>query len=195
MNTRILGTIIAFTAITIVLSQIRIPLPFPPPGFTYQVYQIPIVVTVLFVGMKYGIVVGFLNMLVQMLFPSNPMGIVGPTYGFLITISLILGVYVSTKYFSTIATDEKIEQKKILTSTIVVTTIRTLFMLPLDFILFGALLSIALGFSSSEAYAYAFGIMPGIILFNIIVPLYVIPTSYILAHRISKNFKQSMYNE
>ena len=53
MNAKAIGLIAIFTALTIALSQFRIPAPYPP-GFTYKLFQIPIVVAFLFLGLDTG---------------------------------------------------------------------------------------------------------------------------------------------
>lgn len=190
MNSKVIGVTAIFTALTIILSQIRIPAPFPPPGFTYQMYQIPIVIVFLLVGPKYGVAVAFLNMLATMVMPWGPMGILGPPYGFLITLTLLFGVYFSLRIFNLRPlSKDKFRVKNVAIFTIISTLSRTIIALPLDYIAFGVLLSISLGISVPEAYAFAIGIMPGIIVFNLIVPLYVIPISYAITNKISKHYE------
>jgi hypothetical protein len=62
-------------------------------------------------------------------------------------------------------------------------------MLPLDYTVYGALVSVVSGLSMSTAYAIVIAAMPGIILYNITVPIYVVPTSYFIAKKLSKSLK------
>jgi hypothetical protein len=62
-------------------------------------------------------------------------------------------------------------------------------MLPLDYTVYGALVSIVSGLSMATSYAIIVAAMPGIILYNITVPLYVIPTSYYIGKKLSKSLK------
>jgi len=62
-------------------------------------------------------------------------------------------------------------------------------MLPIDYTVYGLLVSIVTGKSISESYAIVYAVMPLIVLFNITVPLYVIPTSYFISRRVAKSLK------
>jgi hypothetical protein len=62
-------------------------------------------------------------------------------------------------------------------------------MLPIDYTIFGALVSVVSGLSMSDSYDLVRAAMPTIILYNITVPLYVIPTSYYIAKKLSKSLK------
>ena len=93
MNPKLIAPIIIFSSLTIVLSQIRIPLPFPPPGFSYQLYQIPIAIAFMLFGVKCGITVASINMIANMLVPKGIMGVFGPPLEFLVTLSLLFAIY------------------------------------------------------------------------------------------------------
>ncbi|MEJ2244337.1 MAG: hypothetical protein P8X87_07435 [Candidatus Bathyarchaeota archaeon] len=195
MNTKVIGVIVTFSALTIILSQIRIPLPFPPPGFSYQLYQIPIVIAFLLIGPKYGFIVALLNMLVNMLIPTGPLGVLGPPFMFLVTLSLLLGIYVASKIseFRGFNNDKNIGWKKITIFSLVATGFRAIFVLPVDFFVFGYFLSMALGMTVSDAFAYAYGIMGGIVIFNLIVAIYVSVVSYFVFIKIRPVFEKYIF--
>lgn len=186
MNTKVIGVITTFSALAIILSQIRIPLPFPPPGFSYQLYQIPIVVAFLLIGSKYGVIVALLNMLVNMLIPTGPLGVFGPPFGFLVTLSLLLGIYFASKIsqFRLDHTNRNIGWKKALIFTLVATVFRAIFVLPVDFFVFGYFLSLAIGMPVADAFAYAYGIMGSVVIFNMIVAIYVTFSSNFVFNKI-----------
>ncbi len=90
--------------------------------------------------------------------------------------------------------------KRTTLSTVFGVITRTIIMLPLDYYVYGYLVSIVSGLSISEAYALILAALPGIILYNITVPLYAIPISYyiakkMLSHYNSDLFKNSLFRE
>ena len=190
MNAKAIGLIAIFTALTIALSQFRIPTPYPP-GFTYKLFQIPIVVAFLFLGPRYGVTIAFLNMIAIEAISGAETAFLGPLYALLITLTMLLGVYISSKYFThkTGSSEGNFDAKPAALSTAIGVISRALLLLPVDYVFLSTVWSVASGMSITEANAYVITIMPGIILFNITVPLYVIPVSYYITKKLSKSFK------
>jgi riboflavin transporter FmnP len=190
MKTRAIGIIIAFTALTSVLNLIRIPVPFLP-FFSYQFGDIAIVVAFLLFGPKQGVSVAFLNMLVSMSIEYGPGSFVGPPYYFISVTAMLAGVYASKKIVSSqsLPLTTFLITKPFLLATILAILTRTLIMMPLDYTIYSFMVSIVSGLSFSLANAMILASMPSIILFNITVPLYVIPTSYFISQRLPKNWK------
>jgi riboflavin transporter FmnP len=190
MNTKAIGIIIAFTALTTVLNLIRIPVPFLP-TFSYQFGDIVIVTAFLLFGPKYGISVGFLSMFVSMTILFGPGSFVGPPYYFVSVLAMLSGVYASEKLIAWRRGPFKTYSivKPAISATIFSVLSRTLIMLPLDYTVYGFLVSLVSGLSVSTSYAIVLAIMPSIILFNITVPLYVVPTSYFIAEKVAKGLK------
>lgn len=62
-------------------------------------------------------------------------------------------------------------------------------MLPLDYTMYGTLVSVISGLNISEANKIVITSLPGIILYNTTVPLYVIPTRYYITKKLSKSLK------
>jgi len=148
MNARKVGIIIAFSALTIVLTFVRIPVPYPP-GFSYQVFEIPIVVAFLLFGFKYGIVVALINMVAAMTFLIGPGGLLGPPFYFAAILWMLVGVQISLKIVSRWSDSIKAvsASKYVALSTAVGILTRTIFMLPLDWALYGAIVSLVTGIS------------------------------------------------
>jgi riboflavin transporter FmnP len=190
MNTKAIGIIIAFTALTTVLNLIPIPVPFLP-TYSYQLGDIAIVTAFLLFGPKYGISVAFLNMFVSMTILFRPESFVGAPYYFISVLAMLAGVYASEKLIAKrkFRLKDYSIAKPALLITIFAVLSRTLIMLPLDYTVYGFLVSIVSGLSVSLAYAIVLAAMPSIILFNITVPIYVIPTSYFISSKISKGLK------
>jgi riboflavin transporter FmnP len=179
--------VITFTALTISLNIIKIPVPYMP-TFSYTIGDIIIVIAFLFLGSKPGITVALLSTIITMIILPGPAGIVGPLYYLLATSTMLLGVYLSSKLIQ--------GRKEILsgTKTVIIFTLlailtRTLIMLPIDYTVYGALVSVVSGLSMSTSYAIVIAAMPGIILYNITVPIYVVPTSYYIARKTSRELK------
>jgi hypothetical protein len=63
---------------------------------------------------------------------------------------------------------------------------RTLIMFPLDYFVYGLLVSIVSGLSISVSYSIVLASMPGMILYNITVPLVMVPISYLIVKKIPK---------
>ena len=66
---------------------------------------------------------------------------------------------------------------------------RTLIMLPLDYTVFPILLSLTTTLSLSATTALVVATMPSIMLFNITVSLYAIPTNYLISKKVVKELK------
>jgi riboflavin transporter FmnP len=190
MNTKAIGIIIAFTALTTVLNLIPIPVPFLP-TYSYQLGDIAIVTAFLLFSPKYGVSVAFLNMFVSMTILFRPESFVGAPYYFISVLAMLVGAYASEKLIAKRKFRLKVYSiaKPALFATIFAVLSRTLIMLPLDYTVYGFLVSIVSGLSVSLAYAIVLAAMPSIILFNITVPIYVIPTSYFISSKIAKGLK------
>ena len=63
---------------------------------------------------------------------------------------------------------------------------RVLIMLPFDYFVYGFLVSLVSGLSVSVSYAIVLASMPWIIIYNITVPIIMIPISYSIAKSVSK---------
>jgi len=188
LNTKSLMLIIVFAALTVVLNPIRIPT-FYWPGFFYRLWEIPIVVAFLLFGPRIGISVASLNVLAQiMLFPI-PAGIVAYPWGFVATLTMLLGVYIAQKLFrqGLLPEDPLVRAKPILYLTSLGIAFRTGIMPFVDYSVYHSLLPIALGRSFTEAYIVA--LIPPMIVFNITVALYTVPIGYIIARQLSKSLK------
>ncbi len=190
MNTKAIGIIIAFTALTTVLNLVRIPVPFLP-AFSYQFGDIAIVTAFLLFGPIYGVSAAFLSMFASMTIEFGPGSFVGPPYYFVSVLAMLSGLYITQKIVAWRNVKGKNDgslQSALLATVLCILT-RTLIMIPLDYTVYGFLVSIVSGLSISVAYSIVRAIMPSIVLFNITVPLYVIPTSYFISEKIAKGLK------
>jgi riboflavin transporter FmnP len=187
MKSKAIGIIIAFTALTTALNFIKIPVPYMP-TFSYTIGDITIVIVLLLLGLKLGITVAFLSTMITMIILPGPAGLVGPPYYFIGVSTMLSGVYIATKLLGR-RDNLQSGAKVVILLTLLAVLTRTLIMLPLDYTVYGALVSIVSGLSMSNAYAIVIASMPGIVAYNITLHLYVIPTSYYITKKLSKSLK------
>lgn len=188
IDTKAIGITIAFTALATALNFIRIPVPYMP-TFYYQMGDVALVIAFLLFGLRIGLTVAALNMVVTMTIFYSPGGLVGPPYYLVSVLTTVLGVCLFEKLVKPKISQSKAYHgaKPAVLCTICGVLTRTLLMFPLDYGVFGFLVSIVSGLSIPAAYAIVLASMPGIILYNITVPIYVIPTSYYIATQVSKH--------
>ncbi len=193
MNTRAVAVIIAFTALTTTLNFIKIPAPYLP-TFSYQLGDIALVVAFLLFGAKIGFTVACANMIVNLILPTGPAGFIGPPYYFIAVSTMLFGLWVSQRIIkaktvkseTTLLTEKKPLKKPVIVYTFTAMLTRTLIMIPFDYVIYGFLVSIVSGWSIAAAYALVLATMPLIILYNVTVPLIVVPISYLISKRVSK---------
>ncbi len=187
MNSKAIGIIIAFTALTTALNLIKIPVPYLL-TFSYTLGDIALVIAFLLFGPKPGIAVAFLSTIITMIILPGPAGLVGPPYYFVGIVTMLLGLYIAGKFIER-RIELQVGAKTVILLTALAILTRTLIMFPIDYTVFGALVSVVSGLSMSDAYTMVIASMPAIIIYNITVPLYVIPTSYYIAKKLSKSLK------
>ncbi len=185
MNSKALGAIVAFTALTTALNFVRIPVPFLP-GYSYQLGDIAIVIALLLFGLRVGVTVGLLNMLLNMTVFVSAGGIIGAVYYFISILALFFGIFIFERLIRQKVSEKCPDHKVAALCTACGVLSRTVIMLVLDITLYGYLFSVASGLDVSKSAALIFALIPGIIVYNITVALYVIPTSYYIATRVTK---------
>ncbi len=193
MKSKAIGVIIAFTTLATVLNFIRIPVPFLP-TFNYQMGDIILVIAFLLFGIGTGLVVALLNMIITMaIFPSIT-GFIGAPYYLVSILTMILGIYFFERILKRkVKNNQYIVAKSATLSTVTGILTRISIMLPLDYFAYGFLVSLVSGWSISDAYALVLYTMPLIILYNITVPIYVIPISYYTAKKVTKHFDSALF--
>lgn len=193
MNAKAIGAVIAFTALTVALNFIRIPVPYLP-QYSYQLGDISLIVALLLFGFAVGISVAVLSMVISIVISTSPVGPIGPLYYFLSVFALLFGVYVFEKLIKPKFAPNLTATKRATLSTACGLLSRTLIMLPLDYYIYGYLVSLVSGLSVAASYALVLATMPLIISYNVTVPLYVIPISYFISTKVSKHSKSILQN-
>lgn len=189
MNTKAIGITIAFAAIAIVLQPIRIPALIVP-GFHFGVYEIPIVIAFLLFGLKIGFLVGLLHLVGRtILFPGG-LNFISFPLGLVAILSMMLGVYLAKKLIISgiLRKKDNVGNKPVIYMTLFGTISRAIIMPFLDYFIFWHYL-IPIMIDQSIPEAYIISLIPGMILFNLILPLYTIPSSYFIAIKINNNLK------
>lgn len=175
-----IALVVVFAALTIVLNPIRIPTIYWP-GFFYRLWEIPIVIAFLLFGFKISIAVGILNVLAQIILFPLPAGILAYPWGFVAIFVMLLGLQIGKKINKT----NQNTRKTLLILTAFGVLLRVIIMPFVDFAVYNSLLPIALG--RTFTLTYVLSLIPAIIAFNIVVPLYTIPTAYLISQKISQN--------
>jgi riboflavin transporter FmnP len=195
VNTKAVGVVASFTALTAVLNLIKIPVPFLP-YFSYQLGDITLVIAFLLFGLGIGFAVVALSMMVSVVMLPNAVGIIGAPYYQAAVISMVLGVCLYEKIIKPkIQNSRYLVAKSASISTLVSILTRTLIMLPLDYYIYGYLVSIVSGWSLTDAYALVLSTLPLMVLYNVTVPLFAIPTSYYTAEKVAKHYKSGFFTK
>ena len=190
-----MAIVAAFTALTAVLNLVKIPVPFLP-WFNYQLGDITLVITFLLFGLSIGFTVVILSMIISVAMLPNAVGIIGAPYYYAAVISMVLGVCLYEKLIKPkIQKSRYLVAKSASLSTVVSILTRTLIMLPLDYYIYGYLVSIVSPLGLAEAYTFVLAWMPFMILYNITVPIFAIPISYYTAEKVSKHFKSPLFTK
>lgn len=190
MNAKAIGVIIAFTALTTALNFVRIPAPYNP-VLSYQLSDIVLIVAFLLFGLKVGMTIAGLHMILKMIVFVDLSGPVGPPYYLIAFLSMFFGVYLFEKLVK-LKSDKNGSSKNVALSTTLGAFTRTLIMLPLDYVVYGFLVSVVSGLNLVESYELVIIAMPSMIFYNITVPIIMIPTSYFIARKLSR-YTSSMF--
>ena len=191
MNAKSIALIVTFAALAIVLnpaiSGLGIPYPLLP-GLYFEVWEIPVIVAFLLFGWKIAISVGLINSaFLVAVFP----GMSQPYYAtnVLAQMAMMLGIYCASRLVSGKAAEGKpVSSKKIvLSSTLLAILFRVVLMWAnMFFILYVDPLQV---YPTTPAWYIVTIIWPPQAVLNVILALYMVPSSYLIARVISRNMK------
>lgn len=191
MNSKSIALVITFAAIAITLNAVRIPTVFYP-GTFFQLSQIPIVIAFLLFGAKIGIFVGLLNLVGGLaLFPAGAAGglFVYP-FDFVSLLIMFAGIWLASMIIQSRREPGRFSvlKKPVLGLTVGAVALRAGIMPFIDYALvYHVLVPLLLGIEPPEAYIS--GLVPFFVLYNVIIPLYVVPVAYVVAARVKKHLK------
>ena len=188
MKTKEITLIITFTALCIALVPIRIPT-FYWPGFNYYFWEIPIIAAFLLFGFKVAFSISVLNALARLLVFPGQSPLLAFIIGFMPLLTMLLGVYLAKKLIQRqVLNGKSISAAR---ATLYFTTLGVLVragIMPfIDYAQYHFLFPLFLGRDFSEAYILA--LMPGIVVFNILLPLYGVSIGFLVAKAVGKNLK------
>ncbi len=189
MNTKVIAIAIAFAGIAIILQPIRIPALILP-SFNFGIYEIPIMIAFFLFGTKIGILVSFLHLIGRIIFFPGGLNFISYPLGLTAILSMMLGIYLAKKFIlNRILREKDRGSNKIVVYLTFFGTIFRVIIMPFQdyFILWHFFVPIIIAKSIPEVYIIS--LVPGMILFNLILPLYTIPSSYFIARKINKNLK------
>jgi hypothetical protein len=188
LEAKAVAIVIAFAALTIVLSAVKIPTIFWPQQ-NFRLWEIPIVTAFLLFGFRVGFSAAFIGIVGQTALFVGPAGILEAPWGLIVVLTMFLGIYLAKKLSQSRLTYVKLTTgiMPIIIFTAFCIIVRASIMLPLDYTIYSSILPIVIGVNIPNAYII--GLMPFTFLFNVLVPLYTVPLSYLLAKTIGNNVK------
>lgn len=193
MRAKAVGVTAALTALASMLNLVQIPSTYLF-GYSYQLGDIILVIAFFLFGLKIGFATLFLNMAVTMALNPNLIGVIGAPYYAIAVLTMILGGYISLRIIKKYRMNrQSSETKSVIYTTFFSIITRTLIMLPLDLFIFGFLVAFVSGWSTADAFALVTATMPLIVLYNVTVPLYVIPMSYYIAKHIPTRLDSKLF--
>jgi riboflavin transporter FmnP len=189
VNTREIALTVCFAGLAIVLnpaiSGIGIPYPLLP-GMIFQIWEIPTVVAFLLFGFIVGFSVAAVNSV--FLLAVYP-GMAQPWYwlGSLVSVSsMMLGVWIANRIIRHTAPENRnpLRSKTLVAYLALGVLFRVVFMAPVMLLI----LSI-LTYPSISVLGVVKVVLPLQAIFNILVPLYMIPSGYLIAKIINRNLR------
>jgi hypothetical protein len=187
LNTRTITLIVVFAALALVLSPIRIPTFFWP-GQYFRLWEIPIIVAFFLFGFKVSFAATLLYAVGYVTIIPDGSGIVGLPWVIVLMLSVFLGLLLARKIGNrNISEKEKRWMKPIVLFTTFGVLSRVAIMPFVDYGVYRFLLPFVIGRTLPNVYIM--GLMPAIVFFNIVVPLYTIPIAYVMAKTIEASMK------
>lgn len=192
MNTKTLALIIIFVALTMALNVAgpKIPAPYAP-FLYYQIWEIPIVIAFLSLGLVAGLIISAVNtVILTVYFPGySPLG---PFYNLIAILSMMLGVYIPYLIVTRGSRTENLPdilKKHAKMITISATALGIVFRIVNTSVMnyFALQQPYPIGFSYKPAAALAF--LPLGALFNGTLALYTIPTAFAITIPVLSRFK------
>lgn len=187
MNTKEIALCSIFTAIAIALERVRIPAIFAPIQFYF--WEIPIILAALLFGLKFGFSVAALSAFGQALIFPRALGFLFPIWNLIEMSAALLGVFLAQRIIawriSSTSQEKTFRINPIVYFTAAAMVVRIAVTPFVNFFMYKYMMPIIVGLSFSDAYIIA--LTPALMVFDAILVLYSVPTSYILAKIINKN--------
>lgn len=175
--------IAVFAALTVGLnlSPIKFPAPYAP-FLWYQVWEIPIVATFIFLGFPASVLVALINMIVLLtVFPGALP--TGPLYNFAAIVSMLLGTWFGLRLMRRLKCDAKTTAVPVITLLGAAFRVIIMSFVNWTFLRFPP----PIGYSLTEEAILL--TLPLIALFNATLSLYTVPLGYVIAELIMRRAK------
>ena len=193
MNTKTLALIIIFVALTTALNVAgpKIPAPYAP-FLYYQIWEIPIVVAFLALGVIGGLMISAINTVILTIYFNGGFSPLGPFYNLVAILSMMSGIYIPYLIATRGCKTENLSdilKKHAKVIIISATGLGIIFRIAVTSVVnyFALQQPSPVGFSYKPAAALAF--LPLGALFNGTVALYTIPVAFAIAVPVLSRFK------
>jgi hypothetical protein len=182
-----LALIISFAALAIALDPIRIPAFFWP-GQYFRLWEIPVIIAFLLFGFKIGVSIQAIFAVVHITIFPDGSGVIFAPWSITLMVCMFLGLFVASRLINRRNFQgDKIWRKSVIYYTTFSILARVTVMPVIDYLVYRFLLPLVLGHGFTDAFIFA--LMPAIIVFNILVPLYEVPIAYIVAKNVNTTLK------
>ena len=191
-RTKILSLIVIFAALATVLNLVgpKIPYPFAP-FLYYQLWEIPIVIAFLLVGLRSGKAVTIINTLILVIVFPGPLP-TGPFYNLAAVLSMMLGVYMPYLIAKQRCKAQKFDSYLMEHKALIIASatglgigLRVMVMTVVNY--FALQQTYPIGYGLLEPAAVAF--LPIGAIFNATLALYTIPTAFLITLAIMSSTK------
>jgi riboflavin transporter FmnP len=185
MDTKVIAFVIIFSALAIALNPIAIPSVFLR-GWGFRLWEIPIVIAFLLFGLKVGVTVALVHTLAELTIFPSPVGFLGPPAALLGTLVMLLGLYIGDVLIRKRYAQRGIGAKKGGYYITFGTLARLAFSPIAAFLIYGVLIPLTGVYIPMSTIM---GLIPLVLLFDLILSLYTIPIGYLIARLISNSLR------
>lgn len=187
MNTKEISLTITFAALTIALDPVRVPSVILP-GVYFRFCEIIIVVAFLLLGSAIAISIAGLNMLVEIILFPGPTVLVGRPLVFLLTLSMLFGIYLAGKLLKRKGLQNLNHKvKPVVYFTALGALFRAAIAPLLNYPMWRYVIPTLAGLPLSIEQVMA--LMPAFMLYALIFCLYTIPIGYFIARIVGRSLK------
>ncbi len=191
-STRTLALIIIFVALAVALNVYGPKIPFPlAPFLFFQLWEIPIVIAFLAIGVKPGVAVAVINSIVLVFVFQGELP-TGPFYNLIAVLSMFLGIYIPYKIATLRCRTESLTEylrhhKVIITIAATASGMATRILITTVVNYFALQQPYPIGFGLPQIDALLF--LPAGAVFNAIVALYTIPLAFAITVAVTSRVK------
>ncbi|XHH09813.1 MAG: ECF transporter S component [Candidatus Bathyarchaeia archaeon] len=189
MNAKSVALCSMFVALAVLLARITIPVG----PISLYFWEIPIVIALLLFGNRFGFTVAVISVFTQALVFPRSMGLLFPVWN-LIAMSTTLAAIALIRWFFCHKISEtkykaKSEKRMLIGFVAAALLLRVGIMPFVDYFMYKFMLPIFIGQAYTDTYIM--GLMSFILVYNTVLTLYTVPTSYTIARKLNQSLKIS----